>query len=281
MRGFQVTLDRQASRLGRRSDLDRLGIQPRLEGEVNQSAAFAVLYVTEMVHDFIFFIFSFPNGLRAVPYRVRVVRASKVLSRAAIETKSKKERTVMNPKLTNRLDQETADQKLIDGFSKHGATMASIVIDGTSYKTPDVITIVQGLVNSAKAVVSSRATWQTNVAADIDERTKQKTFMSGLRKSLLVAFGGSIDVLADFGLAPPKARTPLTPAQKQAAAAKGKATRAARHTMGAKQKAQITGATAASLPSGDATKVPATSPATPPPASPPAPVAVPVTTSHT
>jgi hypothetical protein len=188
----------------------------------------------------------------------------------------------MNPKITNRIGQETANQKLIDGFNKHAATLPSIVIDGTTYKTTDVVTILQGLVNSAKAVVSSRATWQTNVAADIDERAKQKTFLSGVRQSLLVAFGGSIDVLADFGLTPHKARTPLTPAQKQAASAKADATRAARHTMGSKQKAQITGTSVASQSSGDTIKVPVPAPtATPTPASPPSPVAAPASsTTH-
>ncbi len=188
----------------------------------------------------------------------------------------------MNPKITNRSQQETADQKLIDGFNKHAATLPSIVIDGTTYKTTDVVTTLQGLVNSAKTVVSSRAVWQANILADKDERAKQKTFLSGVRQSLLVAFGGSIDVLADFGLAPHKVRTPLTPAQKSAASAKAKATRAARHTMGSKQKAQITGTSAASQPSGDVTKVPAPAPATTPtPATPPAPVAAPASpTTH-
>jgi hypothetical protein len=188
----------------------------------------------------------------------------------------------MNPKITNRIGQETANQKLIDGFNKHTATLPSIVIGGTTYKTTDVVTILQGLVNSANAVVTSRATWQTNVAADIDERAKQKTFLSGVRQSLLVAFGGSIDVLADFGLTPHKVRTPLTPAEKSAASAKAKATRAARHTMGSKQKAQITGTTAASQLSGDTNKVPApATTATPAPATPPSPVVAPASpTTH-
>jgi hypothetical protein len=135
-------------------------------------------------------------------------------------------RTVMNPKITNRTNQESADQKLIDGFTKHNATLATLVIGGTSYKTTDVITIVQGLINSAKAVVSTRATWQTAVAADKAGRAKEKTFMSAVRQSLLVAYSGSLDVLADFGLAPHKARTVLTSQEKQASAAKAKATRA-------------------------------------------------------
>jgi hypothetical protein len=197
----------------------------------------------------------------------------------------------MNSKITNRTSQESADQKLIDGFTKHNATLATLVIGGTSYKTTDVITIVQGLVNSAKAVVSTRATWQTAVAADKAERAKQKTFMSGVRQSLLVAYGGSLDVLADFGLAPHKARTAPTPEQKQAAAAKAKATRAARHTMSSKQKKAVKGdvtgitvtvnsASGASQPSGDVTKVP--TPAAPVGPVSTAPAAAPAsTTPHT
>jgi len=197
----------------------------------------------------------------------------------------------MNPKITNRTSQETANQKLIDGFTKHSATLATLVIGGTSYKTADVITVVQGLVNSAKAVVTSRATWQAAVSADKAERSKQKTFMSGVRQSLLVAFGGSIDVLADFGLAPHKARTAPTPEQKQAAAAKAKATRAARHTMSTKQKkavkGDVTGITvtvnsaSTAQRSGDVTKAPTTPVAPVSPASTASAAAPASTTSHT
>ena len=198
----------------------------------------------------------------------------------------------MNPKITNRTNQESADQKLIDGFTKHNATLATLVIGGTSYKTTDVITIVQGLINSAKAVVSTRATWQTAVAADKAGRAKEKTFMSAVRQSLLVAYSGSLDVLADFGLAPHKARTAPTPEQKQAAAAKAKATRAARHTMGNKQKKTVKGdvtgitvtvnsASGASQPSGDVTKVPATPAAPVSPASTASAAAPASTTPHT
>jgi hypothetical protein len=48
-------------------------------------------------------------------------------------------------------------------------------------------------------------------------------------------------VLADFGLRPKKAPTPLTVEEKAAAAAKRKATRVARNTMGSQQKKAVTG----------------------------------------
>jgi hypothetical protein len=191
---------------------------------------------------------------------------------------------VMSSKLTNRNQQVSAEQKMIVGLQKHEQTLTSLVIGGTTYKTADVITVVQTLVNSAQAVVSSRATWQANVIADKNARTKNKTFMSGLRQSLLVAFSSSVDVLADFGMTPRKTPAARTPEEKAEATAKALATRAARHTLGKKQKAQIKGTVAASPPQGDVTKVPAT-PASPPVASATpastAPAAAPASTTHT
>jgi hypothetical protein len=71
-------------------------------------------------------------------------------------------------------------------------------------------------------------------------------------------FAGQLAELGDFGMKAPKPRTPLTPEEKVAVAAKAKATREARHTVGPKAKAKITGATVA----------PVTAPATPVPATP-------------
>jgi hypothetical protein len=72
----------------------------------------------------------------------------------------------------------------------------------------------------------------------IDETTADQTLivgLAGLKQALLVAFAGQIDALADFGLTPRKVHV-FTPEQRIAAAAKSRATRAARHTMGSKQK---------------------------------------------
>jgi hypothetical protein len=147
----------------------------------------------------------------------------------------------MPTKVPNRTQRTTANQNLIDGLKKHQDTLPSLVIDGTSYKTADIITTLQGFLNSAATVVSSRATWQAAVQADEQGREKGQTFVSGLKQALHVAFGNSIDMLADFGLVQRKTRAPRTPQQKAASAAKAKATRAARHTMGSKQKTAIKG----------------------------------------
>jgi hypothetical protein len=169
----------------------------------------------------------------------------------------------------NRTDQIASEQKLSDGLNKHAQTITSIVIGGTAMTTKDIIATLQTLIASANTVQSAKATWQSTIKADQDERTKLKTFVSGLKQALLVAFAGSIDTLADFGLTARKVRV-LTPEQKTAAAAKAKATRAARHTVGTKQKKAIKGTVPTTAPAAPTT-APMPTPA-PSPAPAPAPV---------
>ena len=179
---------------------------------------------------------------------------------------SKGEVIMATKNVLNRTERQDADQKLIDGLNTHASTLPSLTIGGTSYTTAAVVAVLQARIAAANAVIPARASWQGTVQADRDERTKTKTFVSGLRQALLVAFAGSIETLADFGLKPRKARTPRTPEQKAAATAKAKATRAARHTMGSKQKAKVKGTVAPTAP---ATSPAATAPSasTPTPAS--------------
>ncbi len=170
----------------------------------------------------------------------------------------------------NRADEITADQSLIDGLNKHATTIPSIMIGGASVTTKDIVATLQSRVDSAKAAASTRATWLTAVQADRAERDKTKTYVSGLRQALLVAFVGQVDTLADFGLTPRKPRV-VSPEEKVAAAAKAKATRAARHTMGKKQKAAIKGTVTSTAPV--TASPPAPTPiATPPDAPAPTPV---------
>jgi hypothetical protein len=58
---------------------------------------------------------------------------------------------------------------------------------------------------------------------------------------VLAAFASATQTLADFGLTPPRARTPLTAEQLAARAAKARATRIARGTTSKKQKLAVKG----------------------------------------
>jgi hypothetical protein len=175
-----------------------------------------------------------------------------------------------------RITKQAADQKMADGFTKHAQTIPSLIIAGTPYKATDIVVILQARLSTASAAQSTRATWQNAVKADTDERAKTKPFIDGVRQALLVALAGSIDGLADFGLTPRKVRV-LTPEKKAIAAAKAKATRAARGTKGSVQKKAVKGAVSATLVvtplAGSQPVVTAPAPATPPVQAPtPAPV---------
>lgn len=163
--------------------------------------------------------------------------------------------------------QQAADQNLVAGLQKHQATMASLFIAGSSVPTTTIITTVQSRMTARVNTAAALAAYHTALAQEEQTIAQSKALVSGTRQALKVMYSGQLAALGDFGLKAPKARAPMTPEQKVAAAAKAKATREARHTMGPKAKAKITGATAAA----------ATAPA-PSPAPAEAPVAAPAVT---
>jgi hypothetical protein len=170
----------------------------------------------------------------------------------------------------NRSSRTNANQKLVDGLNKHQSVLASMVVNGVPLTAAQAVSKLDEIIAAADLAVTARAAWLAAVTADITERTSTATFVAGVRQAILVAFHGQVDVLADFGLTTRKAVV-RTPEQKQEAAAKAKATRAARHTMGKNKKALITGA---SVSAGAAASPPATAPAASPgpaPAAAPAP----------
>jgi hypothetical protein len=191
----------------------------------------------------------------------------------------------LNTPKNNRVDLTLADQKLIDGLTKHASTITSVVVGGVAMATKDIITTLQTRITMYNATEPARATWQATVAANKAERQKTKAIVAAVKQTVLSSFAGQIDALTDFGLTPRKVAV-LTPAEKTERTAKALATRAARHTLGKVQKSKITGdspatatPTPAPLPAGPSpapvaapaapvSPAPAVTPATPAPATP-------------
>ncbi len=140
----------------------------------------------------------------------------------------------------NRTQQIGSDQKLIEGLNKYATTLPSLVIGGTSMTTKDIVAQVQPRIDKSNTALSARATWQAAVRASHQELDATATFIANLKQTLLAAFAGQVDVLADFGLSSRKLAV-LTPEARVAAIAKMRATRAARHTMGSQQKKGVVG----------------------------------------
>jgi hypothetical protein len=131
-------------------------------------------------------------------------------------------------------------EQLIAGTNKHFATMTQIMVAGSAFTPAQVTAKLQTLVTLRSDVDASRASTKARIAAEKTDMPALRIFMDAFVTFVKAAFGTQPDVLADFGLHP-KARKQLTAEQKTAAAAKRKATRAARHTMGTKQRKTVKG----------------------------------------
>lgn len=106
-----------------------------------------------------------------------------------------------------------ADQSLIDGLLKHAATLVTLLVAGNTVKTTDLVTVLQARIAPIKLALSAHAAFMAAVAAAHAEIANTAKLLSRARQALKIAFAGQVDTLADFGLTPPKPRTPLTAEQ--------------------------------------------------------------------
>jgi hypothetical protein len=132
-------------------------------------------------------------------------------------------------------------QQLIAGTKKHLSGVSSLMLEGGTFTPSQIEASLQGLIDLRTAVDDAKAAAKAKVADELAQASPLRSHMAAFVAFVKVAFGKSPDVLADFGLKPRKTTTPLTIEQKTVAAAKRKATRAARHTMGTSQKKKVKG----------------------------------------
>jgi hypothetical protein len=126
-------------------------------------------------------------------------------------------------------------KQLIAGAEKHLTSTTQVSLLGSSFTPAQITSTLQSLVTLRSDVDASKASTTAKIANEATQMPALRAFMSAFESYVRAAYGSSPDVLADFGITR-KARTPLTVEAKAAAAAKRAATRAARHTLGTKQK---------------------------------------------
>jgi hypothetical protein len=139
-----------------------------------------------------------------------------------------------------RITQQAADQKLVDGLTKHAGVIASLYVGGTSLTNAVLVSKLQALIAAVNTTNTARAALHAAVLAEQQLHADSAQFVADVRQTILAMFSSQTDVLADFGLAPRK-KPVVTPQVKVAAAAKAKATRQARGTKSKKQLAAISG----------------------------------------
>jgi hypothetical protein len=162
-------------------------------------------------------------------------------------------------------------QALISGLQKRFPS-GQFTLGNVAYTTASLVQLFESLVKAIEAVDAAHASVKDAVAALREAQAKVGPIEGAFKRFVLAMYGNATQILADFGLEPPKAPAPRTSEEKAAATAKLRATRAARGTTSKKQKLAVKGnvtgveITPITAPSAHPT---ATAPAQPPP-SPPA-----------
>ena len=131
-------------------------------------------------------------------------------------------------------------QALIAGTKQHFPN-GSVTFGNTAYQAASLIQLLQGLADAMTALNAAELAAKDAMGAKLTMAAKVDPVIQVYRSFIKAMFAGATQTLADFGIAPPKVRTPLTSVQKAAAAAKAEATRKARGTTSKKQKLAVTG----------------------------------------
>jgi hypothetical protein len=139
-----------------------------------------------------------------------------------------------------------------------------VTIAGLTLTVDQAMAKMQTFVDNRDAVETAQAGVTAKVAAEEAQAPSLLAFIAAFVIFVRLTFDNAADILADFDIAPPKVKTPMSAEAKAVAAAKRTATRAARGTTSKKAKSSVKGNITAKL---------VVTPATPP--SPEAPVAAP------
>jgi hypothetical protein len=140
----------------------------------------------------------------------------------------------------NKTDRISNDRRLIAGIQKHLGKGGALFLDGKKYTGAQLVSLLQSRIDATEAIQPAKGAWRKMVKAERDHVAATKPIVDAARKVLLVMFASSVDILSDFGLAPLTRNEPK-PETRVKAAQQAKATRAARHTKGRKQKLKIKG----------------------------------------
>ena len=122
---------------------------------------------------------------------------------------------------------------------------APIKLGGTTYTPAELKAVFQAHNTAIDAASALHKQWSDSVQTMDAAAAKADSLFHLLRGALIAQYGPNANAaLEAFGMTAPKPRGPRTVKTKAAALEKNLATRAARHTMGPKQKSKITGASA-------------------------------------
>jgi hypothetical protein len=161
---------------------------------------------------------------------------------------------------------------LVAGTAKHYPNAKQqLTFAGKAQTVAQVTAKLQSIVDLRNDTEAAQATAKAKVSAENEQLPALLAFLMAYVAFIRATFGNAPDTLADFGVPPKKAPTPLTATQQAAAVAKRASTREARGTRGSQQKKLV---------KGNVTGVVVTPVTAPAPASQPAAAAAPTGSSN-
>ncbi len=177
---------------------------------------------------------------------------------------------MMNTTKVTKITLALRVRNLIAGTQKQ-SNSGQLTLEGVTYTWAELVKVLQSLSDAIAHVDAAKANWKSAIKSMRDTHASVGPLVRAYTSWLVATYGNAPSTLEEYGIAPPKARTPQTTGEKALAVAKREATREARHTAGPKQKAKIKGTIATAATAGSTTTAPATTPIATPTVSPPAP----------
>ncbi len=140
----------------------------------------------------------------------------------------------------------TLAKAILAGLGKLPSSVTSLTVLTNTYTIATLTTTLEGYIAVFNAVDTTNAAHEAALQNARDQAPTIKEFVSALKSALKAGLGRKSTALSQVGVKPDKTPDPLTPAQEAVKVTKSLATRAARHTLGPKQKAKIHGTVPAS-----------------------------------
>ncbi len=153
----------------------------------------------------------------------------------------------------NKTTRQNSNRKIVGAIKKH--LSGTVTLAGVKYTTSKLAQVFQQGIDVSDGTDAANRVWRAAVATERKTTQELSGVQTSLRNHVSALFGETSTEFSDFGFTP-KQVTAVGVATKVEAVAKRAATRAARHTMGKRQKEEITGETSPAV-------VAPTTPATP------------------
>jgi hypothetical protein len=170
---------------------------------------------------------------------------------------------VTNTNTPNKPNALALDEKHVAAIDKYFGGLTSLTFAGQTITPAILKATFQGDIDETLALDAAEALVKQTRVKQKAARQKANATRLQLKTYIVGSYGAqAVQMLQDFGFDAPKPKGKKTVAAKAQGIAQAEATRAARHTMGKKQKAAIKGTVAPEAPPA-ASPAPAATPATP------------------